>query len=218
MSNVQFKKLTYPRVNPSTFHTLKGLSVPAKSAAHSGMVGKFVHQYICTNLNISGNTTVDIAKYGIEIKTKNKGSRTDWSIGSMTVSDIIKTPYEESPIFKKMQAMLLVTTDDSLQIICDVGLYYMDFDEIQTLIKDTYEDARSQLAHNVYNQQQKVLNTLFGFDVELKFENSESFKGTHGRFEYMNSGNTFNFRINASAMKKFVSKAAVNNKFNQLFT
>ena len=210
MANNIFPKLQYAKVNPVTFTPLIGMSVPLKSKVDSGKVGKFVHQLILDNLKINENNIVDIDKYGIEIKSKGIESNTDWSIGSMTVDDIINTSYIDSPIYKKMQALLLVTTDNSLAIICDVGLYYMDLDEVQLLIQDTYEDVRSQLKREVENMINSSNSTIM-------FNPSQSFKGKYGRFEYTNFGNTFNFRIKQGSMNKFKNIAATQSSITHFF-
>ncbi len=219
MSNNVFEKLNYPRVSSKTFQVLRGVEVPAKSSKDSGLVGKKIHEYIVQNLNINGNSIVYIEDYGIEIKTKNEDTNTDWSIGSMTAEVIVDTPYKDSPIYQKLQALLLITTNDNFQIISDVGLYYMDFDEIQLLIQDTYEDARSQLKQEVLYQQNSPKNSFFISDQpsELKFDPSHSFKGKHGRFEYTNSGTAFAFRIKAKSMKMFARMAASKPKADLFF-
>lgn len=222
MSNTVFPKLSKPRVASRTFKQLVGLSIPKKSKTNPGNVGIFIDNYIKSHLKINGNTIVDLEDYGIEIKTKDIETNTDWSIGSMTLEDILNTDYENSSICKKMQALLLVDTDDTFRVIKDYGLYYLDFDEAQQLLKDSYDNIRNQLKQHVINHAMKVNAKIQKgiFDAvldKIEFSSFEKFHGTFGKFEYTNSGTSFMFRITKSEMRELVLKASTHTTNSMFF-
>jgi hypothetical protein len=196
------------------FKGVKGLNLPQRSASNTGNVGTYIDSYIKTQLNISDvSSIVDLEAYGIEIKSKDINTNSDWSIGSMTLEDILKTPYSGSSVCKKLQALLLVDTDDTFRIVKDIGLYYFDMPEIQKLLKDSYESARSQIQSVVTNHASNVAYQVSNGNPnavlnKVKFDSFQKFHGAYGKFEFTNNGTSFMFRISQSQMRHLTTLAA----------
>lgn len=196
------------------FKGVKGLQLPRKSSSNTGNVGQFIDNYIKTELNICDvSSVVDLEAYGIEIKSKDISTNSDWSIGSMTLEDIIKTPYKSSSVYKKLQALLLVDTDDTFQIVKDIGLYYFDMPEIQTLLEDSYESARRQIQLVVTNHASNIAYQIANGNPnailnKVKFDSFQKFQGDYGKFEFTNNGTSFMFRISQPQMRHLTTLAA----------
>lgn len=205
--NIKFKRLNKPRFTSFT-NNLVGHSVPIRTKGNSGVTGiavdYLVKEWAGSGSGFSG--TVDIDIFGVEIKAKDVHTNTAWSIGSMTVEDIINTDYVDSNIYKKLQALFLVRYDNDLGIITSANLYYFDNDEVQTRIQTAYETTRKELIAYKLNHDANVNNQLFVFDTNVKFTSYQKIKGTPGYwFEYMNSGTSFNFRIDMREMDELCS-------------
>jgi hypothetical protein len=222
MSNIQFPELKVPKITSWMFNGLKGMTVPGRSSSNTGNVGNFIDQYLKTQMGISNTTTtVDLSILGIEVKSKDIHTNSDWSIGSMTLEDILSTPYIESSIYQKLQALLLVTTDDVFQVIKDVELHYFDFDEVQQLLCDSYESARAGIQHQVNLHAAHIAKRIVAGDPnaileKIQFKNYEKIQGQYGKFEFTNTGSSFMFRISLSQMKHLTSLSGAYH--NKLFT
>lgn len=200
------------------FNALRGMTVPGRSTTNTGNVGTFIDSHLKQQMNITNTTTlVDLASLGIEVKSKDIHTSTDWSIGSMTLQDILSTPYNKSSVYQKLQALLLVTTDDTFQVIKDIGLHYFDIDEVQKLLEESYEDARAQIQHQVRLHAAKVAQQVLNGNANailkpIEFSSYQKFHGNYGKFEFTNNGTSFMFRISVSQMRHLikVSSAAHN--------
>lgn len=214
MANKKFPKLPYSRLNSWMFQGLMGLELPARSSSNTGNVGNFIDQHLKTQLNITNITSiVDLELLGIELKSKDISTNSDWSIGSMTLADILKTPYRQSSVFQKLQALLLVTTDNTFQVVKDIGLYYFDIDEIQELLENSYEAARAKIQSRVINHASNVNQQIIAGNYNavlstVQFSSFEKFQGDYGKFEFTNNGMSFMFRISVPQMRHLTTIAA----------
>lgn len=215
MSNVLFPSIDVPRLSSWMFNGLRGLQLPSRaSSSYHGSIGVFIDSFLKTSLNITNvNSTVDLEKYKIEVKSKEIGSKADWTIGTMTLNDIIKTPYRQSTVYQKLQALLLINTNDDFQIITDFGLYYLDFDEVQVLLEESYEGARTQLQARVAIYANNIASLIADGQPnailkKLEFSSFESFQGNFGKFEFTNNGTSFAFRISVPQMRHLTTLAA----------
>lgn len=223
MSNIQFPKLTFPRLTPKTFHPLRGHIIPPRSMVHHGAVGNYIDQLIKTHLRnpFHANTVVDLIKFGIEIKSKDIDTNTSWSIGSMTIADIVNTPYVNSSIYAKMQALLLVTTNHKFGSITDTMLVYLDMDEVQVPLEQTYESLRKQLTVKWNAYQAKVKAHLDKGELAeaykpMVFSPWENVKADYGMFEYM-SGTSYQFRMSQTQMNFITDTALKQTGFEKHF-
>jgi len=221
--NIQYPKLPFVKLAPQTFYPLKGVSIPAKSMRNSGTVGRYLDNLIKTHLKNPSHlsTVVDLSKFGVEIKSKDTDTNTSWSIGSMTIRDIVNTPYVNSAIYQKMQALLLVTTDDKFRVVTNTLLVYLDMDEVQCLIHDTYEDLRSQLTviWNAYLQKVNAhlaAGELAQAQEPIQFKPWFNVKGEYGMFEYM-SGTSLQFRVSQRQMTFLTDTALKTQGFSRIF-
>lgn len=188
MANNKFPKLNYPRVNPKTFEPLIGVSLPPANPHDTGSHGKFIDNLIKKELQIldPGNGNPDIADYGIEVKSKSIDSDTNWTIATMTARDIIHTDYIKSPVYNKIQALLIIFHNG--KEIVGVDLEYFDNDDIQTRLNAAYEEMRRDLiAHT--NQHGYV------------FSPSQQFKSEYAVFEHTNISDYFKFRVRPKHLK-----------------
>ena len=61
--------------------------------------------------SIDKSGTVDMPEYGIDNKTRKKGSKTPHTIGSMTIENILKTPeFENTRFYHKVQNQNQITS------------------------------------------------------------------------------------------------------------
>lgn len=214
MSNIQFPRLTFPRLTPQTFYPLKGHPIPPKSTVYHGAAGNYIDHLIKTHLRnpYHANSVVDLVKFGIEIKSKDIDTNTSWSIGSMTIQDIVNTPYVNSCIYAKMQALLLVTTNHKFESITDTMLVYLDMDEVQAPLEQTYESLRKQLTVKWNAYQLKVKQHLLNGELDeaykpMQFSPWENVKADYGMFEYT-AGTSYQFRMSQSQMN-FITDIAL---------
>ena len=222
MSNLKFPKLPHLRVIPTTFKPLIGCKIPKKSTMNSGFVGRYLDAFIKTQMN-SPSTPVhspDLFQHGIEVKSKDISSSASWSIGKMRLAEILNRPYRESSLFRKLQALLLVTCNDNYREVVDVGLYYFDMDEIQLKLEETYETIRARLTaiwieHDIHIREMIAKGDFSQIGTMPVFSNSQTFSGNFGKFEF-STGTSFNFRISTGQMKSLctiATTAAIAKKF-----
>jgi hypothetical protein len=135
----------------------------------------------------------DYPEIELEVKTKSKESKSANVVGTMSRTDIINTPYEQSSIREKMLQQLRVETEEGVIVEEDIFDFSPKF--IQDLIKEAYEKGRVLL--NVKNPPDYVNCTRYGY-----FE-----KRRHTEDSYM-------YRINVNAMKELEGMAkSTFNKF-----
>ena len=213
MNNV-FKRLNKPRITKFA-SSLVGHSLPARTKANSSIVGVYVDKLvrIWAGASTGVTTGVDLKIFGIEVKTQDIHTGSNWTIGTMTFADLVKTPYEESSLYEKLQALFLVRYDNELQIITDSNLHYMDNDEVQGIFKEAYETARREAIAYLLNFKESLAQRMVVFgDEKITFAGSLQFKGTPGYcFEFTNSGTSFKFRVSNKAMKRATKLATANN-------
>ena len=137
--------------------------------------------------------------YSIDYKTRDLDATSAQTIATMKVSDIIKTPYEKSAVFKKFQRQVRVKTKNN--IIVSAELYDFRSAHIQDNIKKAYEYAQGQLAA----------------DLNIQITKSGPFSTGHwGYFENSNNReNSRSFRVSQSGMDQYESMTKAN--FNGIF-
>jgi len=212
MSNIIYPKLNLPRLASRTFDPLYNLILPPRDSKDSGNTGRFIDRHTKTLVAaILSSKGPDLSQFGVEIKSKYNDTNTDWTIGTMTLLDIINTPmYKDTEIYQKMQALLLCTCDDNLRKIIDIGLYYMDMDEIQILLENSYLGARTQIL--------KFVLPFWGKNQPIDWKsNFQNFKGPYAKFERTASVNSLAFRITSSDMEHLKNIASTAYSFNLNF-
>ena len=89
---------------------------------------------------------VDMPEYNIDNKTRKKGSKASYTVGSMTIRGIINTAnWKDTGYFPKTQNQNQVTWDPVFKEISNVTILDMDIPEIQDKLAEGYNDVRNQL-------------------------------------------------------------------------
>jgi|APCry1669191515_1035360.scaffolds.fasta_scaffold00001_89 hypothetical protein len=150
-----------------------------------------VGQWVDAEMMRKGHTIdskgrVDMPEYNIDNKTRKKGSNANHTVGSMTISDIIATPvWEETGFYPKVQNQNQVTWDPVFREVADVKIVDMALPEIQSKLKDAYEDLRRQLVAGVRT---KTITSSNRWAV----------------FDGFNHPNSYRYRITNTAMKQIL--------------
>lgn len=138
----------------------------------------------------------DYPKHDLEVKTKDKKSKSSNSIGSMTADNIINTSYKDSTIARKLKQQLRVTTVDGVVVASEI----YDFADpyIQSKLEQAYEAGRAKMAAGIRD------NYIYGSE--------------YGYFERKtNSENSWAYRIPVGAMKKLEGMAKSSLQLDKMF-
>jgi hypothetical protein len=196
MANKKYPKITKVRVAERSFDKLVGHQFPNHlNENDDGAYGKYIDSLIKGELRIidPGNGNPDLSDYDIELKSKKDSSSSNWTIASMTANDIINTDYINSPVYRKLQALLSISHDTTK--ITDINLTYLDNDDAQERIAEYYESVRGQLTQYVNKH-------------GLNFSDSQQFKEFLGVLEYSNNGTNFKFRIRPPRLQNMLNMSA----------
>jgi hypothetical protein len=190
----QFKVIAMKKATEA----LVGMRVPEQK---NGNVGHLVEDRIYdAGYGVDKQSTVDIPKLKVEIKSRTKEATSAHAIGSMTISDIINTPYNASPIKEKFQQQFRVTHSDTFREVVSAKIYDFSDPYIQKLIEKGYEAGREIFAKLRQNNE-VYPNYVRGEDTDFYWEKKES--------------NSYAFRLSDSAMKGYEGMAT--STFNSLF-
>jgi hypothetical protein len=187
-----------PRVKTIKNNITVGTSVPM--ASNDSDVGNFV-DYLMQQKGHKVDKTglVDMPDYGVDNKSRKKGSHAHHTVGSMTIVDIIDTPnFNDTRYRHKVQNQNQVTYDPDFLEVSSVQLIDMDIDIIQQKLSEGYNDCRNQLLNNVRDKEIKSVNGWVIFDG-------------YGH------PNSYRMRITNSAMKKIHNISGSRDTFKQLF-
>lgn len=185
-------------------NTLNTTVIPATQEFDDGFVGKVVEGILrAQGLPIdSANVGPDIEEFGVEIKTRRKGSNADVSIGSMTVDDMATINYHNSSIKEKLQTIRWVEHEVDQFINTNTSIVkedlVLDFDDpvIQSELEFHYQRSISDIISN--NEKYKI-NQRIGW-WEKKTENSWA------------------FRVPFSQWKKYIARSRTRKSYNEMFS
>jgi hypothetical protein len=105
---------------------------------------------------------VDMPEYGIDNKSRKYGSKASWTIGSMTIEDIIATPnWEDTRFYKKCKNQNQIKYNTDFMEIVDVSVLDMDIDLIQQNLKQDYIDLRQCVVEGDRSKEIKSRWTVF---------------------------------------------------------
>jgi hypothetical protein len=197
MSNLKYPKMTKNHLSKDTFKFLREVTLPADSPKEYYKNGIYLDKIIKERLGImNGAGTVDVPEYHLEIKSKGLKTKSSWTIGGITLSNILNKSYIDSQVCFKLQCLLSIRRDDAVKKVHDYDIFRFDNDEVQELLCTAYETARQALRDYVNSR----------FDPENpEFDNYQTFYGENGGcFEYR-KGTTFNFRISTKLMKTILN-------------
>lgn len=178
--------------------TLVGMKVPKQK---NGNVGHLVEDTMYSDgYPINKQARVDIPDWEVEVKTRTAEATAAHAIGSMTVNDIINTPYQFSPIKDKFQQQFRVTHSDTFREVVSAKIYDFSDTYIQGLVERDYEAGRAiftDLQKNGY----KYPKYVRGANTDFYWEKKDC--------------NSYAFRVSDSAMKGYEGMAT--STFNSLF-
>lgn len=178
--------------------TLVGMRVPKQK---NGNVGHLVEDTMYNDgYPIDKQARVDLPDWEVEVKAQTLEATSAQSVGSMTVDDIINTPYQSSPIKEKFQQQFRVTHSDIFREVTSAKIYDFSDPYIQQLIEKDYEAGRAIFAELQKNND-SYPNYIRGANTDFYWEKKES--------------NSYAFRASRSAMKGFEGMAT--STFNSLF-
>jgi hypothetical protein len=138
----------------------------------------------------------DYPEFDLEVKTKDKNSRSANGVGSMRVDDIISTSYEDSPVAKKLQHQYRITSDNGLVISNKIYDFTDTF--IQSKLKTAYKVCQTKMRNG--DRASYIYGSEYGY-----FEKKTGSK------------NSWVFRITVGAMKKIEKLSDNSSQFNTLF-
>jgi hypothetical protein len=175
---------------------LIGQQLPTNKEGHAGRALESLLENL--GITINKGAGADILVYGLEVKTRKETASSAQTVATMSIQDIINTPYKNSNVYKKFQQQLRIKTND-LDIIVSADIYDFDQPQIQDLIEAGYECARKQI----------IANNYVGYT---------SYVGHWGYFEqcHLPQSEAYSFRFSNQDMKDLESMA--HSTFGTLFT
>lgn len=167
-----------------------------------GNVGQWAENQLIENgYEINVGVGPDLAKFGVEVKTRKIESVSPHTVGSMTIQDIICTPYEQSNICNKFQTQYRVHYSDEGQVVTKEQIYDLTDECIQSKIREAYEIGRETITRN----------------EKIGYHPSYVKATSWGNFEIVESGQGYSFRIPHGAMKKIETISENTKVFHNLF-
>lgn len=137
--------ITKPRIKKlsTTFEAkLIGMQLPTNK---HGEAGRAFEDIIANNgFTVNKGRGIDLINGDVEIKTRSEDATSAQSVAMMSIEDIKKLSYEESPVCLKFRRQLRVKLNRGHRIT-SAKVYNFDQPHIQDLIKQGYEKARSQI-------------------------------------------------------------------------
>jgi len=148
---------------------------------------------------VDKNGLVDLPEYGIDNKSRKKGSQAHHTVGSMTIDDIINTPeFRDTRFYRKVQNQNQVTYDPVFNEISSVRIVDMDIELIQDKLSSGYSDCREQLQTGIRHKEIKSANGWVVFDG------------------YASNG-SYRMRITNTAMKKVHNISGTRDTYSAMF-
>lgn len=172
-----------------------GITLPTNQNGHAGR--SFEQKMIADGYDLNTGKGPDGGdNFDFEVKTRDKDATSPLTTGTMLESEIIKTDYKDSVIYKKLQQQFRVKTKDN--IIVDNDVYDFSKPQIQELLEEAYETSRSNLKLGYINNGNTATGTYWGY-----FEKKRD------------TNNSWQFRHSDRAMKKL--EAMAKSTFNSIF-
>lgn len=108
---------------------------------------------------IDKNGLVDHPQYGIDNKTRRKGSKAPHTVGSMTIDAIKKADHwEDTRYYHKTQNQNQITYDTDFLEVTTVKVVDMAIDRIQEKLAEGFYDCRDQIRAGCRNKTIKSKN------------------------------------------------------------
>ena len=179
MGNLRLKKIK------NTFEAGDQLEI----SNHAGTVGMSADAMLVQQgHNHNSGKGVDLPDFDTEHKARKLGSNSHHTLGRMTIEDIKKQSWKETSVRDKSLRQQRTTYNPDNCIVTESKIYDFDDPEIQEQLERDYETARQQ-----------VLN---GNHADKTYISG----GSHVHLQKDHKKDTWQVRINNSAMKKMQGK------------
>ena len=142
------------------------VGTPIPNFKHDGSSGIWLDDVMESNGHRVDHTgTLDLPEYGIDNKSRKKGSHAHHTVGSMTINAIKESPeFKKTKFHKKVQNQNQVTYDPVFKEVSSVNIVDMDIDIVQQKLEEGYNDCRRQLLSGVRSKEIKSANGWVVFD------------------------------------------------------
>jgi hypothetical protein len=200
-------RVKQPRVSVIKDNLTVGQSVPTFDS-DSGL-GMWIDQQYANKghkVDIRGNRP-DLPEYGIDNKSRKKGTKAAHTVGSMTVKNILVNPSVfETPFWTKLANQNHIEIDTDFNEISSVQLMDFDLKEIREGVQAAYASCREQLAKAVKS----------GGELPKNITSSNGWAVLDGYGK--NNANSYRLRITSSRMKKMKALSGSRDTYNKLFS
>ena len=162
-------------------HQLLGYQLPSNI---NGAAGRACEDLLETKVGIRINRGYgcDIHEIGWEVKCRKGTATSAQTVTSMRPEDIISTPYPLSPVYNKIRKQLRFTTSDN-HVIIAIDLCDFDQPQIQELLEEAYEHARS-LIKEIPEREYTPYDGYWGYFEKTKKDRPElDFRLADGQME-----------------------------------
>ena len=161
---------------------LIGHVLPGNKHGHAGRALEKLIESM--GLGVNRGKGLDLPALGIEVKTRAVDATSPQSVATMLPETIIKTPYEDSVVCKKLQWQLRVKLqklNDSSNntIVVDATLHDFSLPHIQKKFKEAYEHAREQIKANPNLDNATLVSGQWGYFERKKKCRSFQFRFSH---------------------------------------
>lgn len=181
---------------------LVGKSIPKMEYHNQNNVATLVEETMKDEgYHVDSCGTVDLPGLDVEIKSRSIQSRSPQTVGSMTVRNIINTPYNLSSIKKKIKQQFRVKHDQVNCVIVDAKMYHFDDFYIQGKLEEAYEYGRAIIA----SMDPDKLPAYIPPNGHIAY------------FERCTNRLSYSFRIRNGAMKKLEKMSATSKTFQACF-
>ena len=149
--------------------------------------------------SIDKSGTVDMPEYGIDNKTRKKGSKANHTIGSWLIEKILATPkWTDTPFYQKSKNQNQIEWDPNFMEVSKVKIVDMEIDAIQQKLEEGYIDVWTQLKEGDRSKEIKSSN---GWVVLDGYGNEKSYR----------------MRITDKAMKQIHNISGARDQWNNMF-
>jgi hypothetical protein len=146
---------------------------------------------------------VDLPDYGVDNKTRKKGSTAPHTVGSMTIPDIIATPdWQNTRLKHKLQNINQITWDPDFLEVSSAELIDFDINEVQKRLSNAYSNLQQKVVQEYQNGERSMTLTS---DCKTMI------------FDGYGHENSYRMRITDRAMKNLKNISAVRDTFQNLY-
>ena len=189
---------------PKAEEALIGMTIPEMEETYRNNVANAIEDAINdTGYNVDKLGTIDLPDHKVEVKSRSTNATSPQTIGSMSVNNIINTPYNSSSIKEKFQQQLRVKHNQTYCVVTKAKVYDFSDPVIQQKIEQAYEYGRSVMTNTSLDDLPDYISP----------------NGHIGYFERTNKKHktVYSFRLSNSTMKKLESIASSSKVFRQFF-